>query len=219
MTPKAADAARGADLEQGILEAARDLLAEAGLPGLSMRAVAERVGVSATALYHYFENKDALVRRVVERGFRRFREYLSRAADHYPPGTLDRVAAIGRAYVQFALENQAYFRVLFSMQRPDPQAIEDLPEGGGYELFRQAVVDAMEAGTMRRVHPDLMVMYLWCVVHGVVTISLACRMEDGEGCGPEGIPDSPEELFEAFRPLVRHGIAAPHSGEEATDVA
>lgn len=173
-----------------------------------MRVVGDRVGVSAPALYHYFDSKDALVRRVVEMAFRRFGEYLSRAADEHPCGSLERVWALGRAYIRFAMENQASFRVLFSIQRGDPRAIEDLPEGGGYALLRQAIADAIEAGRMRRASPELVAMYLWCVAHGLVTISLACRFEHGEDCAAPELPESPEELFHAFAPIVNGGLRA-----------
>ena len=59
------------DTRTAILEAARDLLALQGLEALSMRAVARRVGVSATAIYHYFESKETLVHCVVQTGYQR----------------------------------------------------------------------------------------------------------------------------------------------------
>ncbi|MGD8726481.1 MAG: TetR/AcrR family transcriptional regulator [Gemmatimonadales bacterium] len=189
--------ARRAATEQAIVESARDILADRGMEALSMRSVAERVGVSATAIYHYFENKEELVGRVVRQGFQEFGEFLQSEADRYRRGSLERVRAIGHGYIAFALEHQAYFRVLFGLHHQHPHALEDLPEDGGYRLLKQAVQDAMEAGTMRRVDADLMVMYLWSVTHGLLTISLACRLGRG-----------PVELFAAFAPLVREGIAS-----------
>ena len=56
MTPRVADPARASETEAAILEAARDLLAEGGLDAVSMRAVASRIGLSATAIYNYFDN-------------------------------------------------------------------------------------------------------------------------------------------------------------------
>ena len=67
---------RSAETEAMILDAARGLLAEGGLPALSMRVVAERVGLSATAIYHYFDGKDDLVSSVVRGGYQRFGVYL-----------------------------------------------------------------------------------------------------------------------------------------------
>ena len=210
MTPRIADPARTAEVENTIVEAARDVLAEGGLQQLSMRHLADRVGVSATALYHYFENKDELVSRVVSRAFRRFGEYLEDAAQTQPKGSIERVLALGEGYLRFAMENEAYFRVLFSIQRDDPLRLEDLPEGGGFDLLRQAVVDAIEAGAIRDIEPDLMALYLWSVAHGVMTITLACRIEECHGADQTGVPETPLELFRAFRTLVRDGLRPNH---------
>lgn len=204
------------EVRERIIAAARDLFADRGLDGVSMRGVAERVGVTATALYHYFENKDELVREVVGSGFREFGRYLEAAAREHPHGSLARVRALGEAYVRFALENHAYFRVLFSMQRPAPTGIEELPEGGGYDLFRQAVEDAIAAGEIREAEPDLVVMYLWSVVHGLVTIALTCRFDEGADCEPPNVPADPVDLLHAFGPFVRDGIAV-RSAEPPSD--
>lgn len=209
MTPRVVDPERTAEVEGRIIEAARDLLAEGGLASLSMRQVADRVGTSATALYHYFENKEDLVRRVLGLAFERFGEYLGRAADLHPRGSLERVHALGEGYLQFATENDAYFRMLFSIQREDPRALEELPEGGGLDLLRQAVEDAIEAGVMRSTSPDLVALYLWSVAHGVMTISLACRIEECHEANATGIPSTPIELFRSFQTLVWDGIKAP----------
>ena len=207
MTTNIADVQGTPEVRERIVTAARDLFAERGLDGVSMRGVAERVGVTATALYHYFDNKEALISEVVESGFREFGRYLERAAREHPSGSLERVRALGEAYVRFALDHHAYFRVLFSMQRPAPKGIEELPEGGGYELFRQAVADAIAAGAIRRADPDLVVMYLWSVVHGLVTIALTCRFDESSDCEGPNLPADPVELLHAFGPFIGAGIS------------
>lgn len=204
---------RGEGSEAAIVEAARDLLAEHGLSGLSMRAVAGRVGVSATAIYRYFDSKDALIARVVQLGFDRFGEYLRQAAAPHPRGSLERVRALGEAYVRFALDHEAYFRVLFNIQRPVGIGLEEIPESGGYGLLRQAVVDAIEAGTLRAIDPDVVVMYLWSLAHGLVTISLACQIDRCPEVGNTTQLRGVTELFHAIAPLVTGGIAAPATVE------
>jgi AcrR family transcriptional regulator len=198
-----------AAVELAILDAARDLLAARGPEALSMRAVAERVGVSATAIYHYFENKEALVRRVVDHGFERFGDSLREAAAHHPRGSLERVRALGEAYLQFALENEAYFRVLFDVHHAHQRALEELPDNGGYGLLRQAVEDAMTAGTIRKTDPDVLVMYLWSLAHGLLMISMTCNVDRCPEFGPSEMGREPVNLFRAFAPFVREGIAQP----------
>ncbi|MFW6088830.1 MAG: TetR/AcrR family transcriptional regulator [Gemmatimonadota bacterium] len=197
------------DTEAAIYEAARDILAEGGLEALSMRALAARVGTTPTAIYHYFQNKEELVQRVVVRGFREFESRLRSAVDEHPAGSLDRLAAIGEAYLRFAIEHQQYFKITFGIQAGCPRELDDVPARGGYDLLRQSVVDAMEAGTIRRADPDVVALYLWSVVHGLVTIFMACECESllddtaieiPEGEAPAG------HLFQQFRAFVENGL-------------
>lgn len=189
------------------MDAARDLILEGGIDALSMRAVAERVGVSATALYHYFPSKQDMVERVVRSAFERFDATLRDAMAPHPSGTMDRIRAVGEAYIRFAMEHEAYFRVIFSNTTPHPQTLEDLPGGGGYPVLRKAITDAIDAGAMRAADPDVVAVYLWALVHGLVTLYLACRISDQE-CEDGHLPADPQELFDGFGDIIRHGLAA-----------
>ncbi len=208
--PQIVEQEAASDTETAILEAARDLLAAGGREALSMRAVASKVGLSATAIYHWFEGKEALVDRVVAHGFRRSEAYMWKAIEQLPAGSMERVAALGEAYIRFALENREYFKIIFAIQTPEPRHIDDVPGQGGYRVLRQCVIEAMEAGNIRRTDPDVVVLYLWSVVHGLVTIFMACDPKDllaETGCCDE--VDEREltiGLFGRFRELVRVGL-------------
>ena len=208
MPDQLVSAAAPHDVEGAIIEAARDLIAEGGIDALSMRGVADRVGISATAIYHHFANKQALVDQVVGRAFEQFGSDLERAMRQHAKGSLERVAALGEAYIRFAMEHGAYFRVIFSIAAPNPREVEELPYGAGYPLLRQTVVEAMEAGTMRAGDPDLMAHYLWSLAHGIVTLTLSCRLH---GC-PQCVGDEDAvalNLFHGFDVWIRQGITAP----------
>jgi AcrR family transcriptional regulator len=198
------------ETETAILEAARDLLAEGGLEALSMRAVASKVGLSATAIYHWFEGKEALVDRVVLHGFKRSEAYMWKAIEHLPAGSMERVSALGEAYIRFALENREYFKIIFAIQTQTPRHIDDVPGQGGYRVLRQCVVEAMEAGNIRRAEPDLVVLFLWSVVHGLVTIFMACDpkelLSETGFCADMDEKELTIALFARFRELVRQGV-------------
>ena len=200
---------RSAETEALILDAARTLLAEGGMPALSMRVVAERVGLTATAIYHHFEGKEDLVGRVVRDVYAQFGEYLTEARQRHPKGSLERIVALGDAYVRFAFEHQECFRVLYSIQTRMPRDVDELPSGGGYDLLRGCVVDAMESGVLREVDPDLIAHYLWTSVHGLVTLALACNIEARQCCpGDTGAPSSAVDLYRAFTPFLVDGLRA-----------
>ena len=214
MTSGVVDPTRTSSTEMAILEAARDLLAEGGIDALSMRAVAARVGVSATAIYNYFDNKQALVQSVIAIGFERFDGYLRDAVADRPEGSAERLEALGEAYIRFALENREYFRVLFAMHAELPQDIEELPEGSGYALFRQSVVDAMSAGTIRQTDPDLVVLYLWTLVHGLVTLLLGCK--PNARCRHTGEDLEAHDLFARFGEFVYLGLQPQYAADGET---
>ena len=218
--PKVADPQRAAETESSILDAARDILAEDGLDALSMRAVAARVGLSATALYNYFENKQALVDRVVARGFRRFENYMWRALDGVPKGGFERLRALGSAYLRFARENEQYFKIMFTIQPEDPREIEELPGQGGYRILRESVAEAIETGRMRDADPDLIALYMWSSVHGLATLSLACDFTGECACGDHEWAEggiTAESLFEQFGEFLAEGLM-PRNGPQETTV-
>ncbi len=196
---------RPAETEASIVEAARSILAEGGLAALSMRTVADRVGLSATAIYRYFDGKEDLVSRVVRAGYQRFGQYVTEAAEQQPEGSLERLFALGDAYVRFAFENQEHFRVLYSLQT-SPRDIEELPGSGGYELLRRLVVDAIEAGNLRRGDPDVIAHYLWTSVHGLVTLALACNIECRDCSVIKDLPHSAVQLYQDFIPFLTDGL-------------
>ena len=215
----AADADRvpgSAETEASIIEAARNIVAEGGSAALSMRTVAERVGLSATAIYRYFDGKDDLVGRVVRGGYQRFGEYLSEAAERHPKGSLERLFALGDAYVRFAFENREYFRVLYNLQTR-PRDLEELPGSGGYDLLRSCVVDAMEAENLRQGDADVVAHYLWTSVHGLVTLALACNIECGACTLMTDPPDAAVELYRDFVPFLTDGLRPPNGASPDTD--
>lgn len=165
------DARMAADLKTQVLEASVQLIAEQGLSGLSMREVARRAGVSHQAPYHYFADKESIVAALVERGFTLLADRLEVAAK--TKGTItQRLAKTGREYVDFALDQPVYFRLMF---RPELAQLGRFPEavaaGGRAFAVLQALIEEKCAG--QRVPPakrDAMVSMHWGLVHGVSSL-------------------------------------------------
>ena len=165
------------DLRQALLNAASELVLALGYERFSLRRVAERIGYSATTIYLYFENKDALLAAVVEEGFSRFLRALE-AVD--TPDPLERIADLGRAYVGFALANRVYYQLMF-MQRAD--LLPYTSRGGGWSpdeqpdasfaVLLRAVQAAIGAGALRPVDPRAASFVLWAAVHGVASLVIS----------------------------------------------
>src|SRR6266446_2832984 len=99
------------NLRPALLRAAMELLEESGESALSLRAVARRAGVSSAAPYRHYADREALVSAVAALGYRELAERL--AAAHPSPSTPEQLASVAIAYVQFALERPALFRIMF----------------------------------------------------------------------------------------------------------
>src|SRR5436309_12294945 len=129
------------ELRQTILSAAGELFLEQGYERFSLRKVAERIGYSPTTIYLYFRDKDDLLFTVVDEGFVKFGQELAKAA----ASTEDlwkRLIALGRAYVNFGLQNPVYYQLMF-VQRTDflmhAQAGQSKPRIAGFRVLQKTV--------------------------------------------------------------------------------
>src|SRR5688500_6104847 len=124
-----------------ILREARKIYERHGLPGLSIRRVSARVGVTPMALYRHYAGKDALLDALVAEGFAEWETYVARAADE--PTPMSRVRAILAVYVEFALDHPRLFELMFLTPRkgipPAPASLEPPPSPGFTRLHRESV--------------------------------------------------------------------------------
>jgi AcrR family transcriptional regulator len=162
-------------LRQAILDAAADLFLDQGYESFSMRQVAERIGYSATTLYRHFTDKDELLFAIVDQGFERFgRELL--AASQSAADPVERIAATGKAYVRFGLENPVYYQMMF-MQRADylnaPDKATGRPRIDSFGILQEAVEDAIRAGAVAEGDSLAYAHALWAIVHGIVSLTIA----------------------------------------------
>jgi AcrR family transcriptional regulator len=163
-----------ADLRDAILIAAGEVFLERGYEHFSMRQAAERIGYSATTIYHHFENKDDLLFAVVDQGFERFATQLAAAAES-TQDPRERILAIGRAYVRFGLNNPMDYELMFMRRNGFLCAYRDgetQPRLSAFSVLQQSVRAALDAGVLP---PGDMMGYsgmLWANVHGIVSMTI-----------------------------------------------
>jgi len=164
-----------------ILEAARALYLQEGF-GFTLRALAARVGVSATALYRHYQDKGALFAALVDEAYRRFGESQLRATEAATPR--ERMAAAGRAYLDFALKNPDDYRLMFMTP---PNLGEQLPEHvrtrarGVFRLLVDRVRENIAAGHLpQNLEPETAARAIWSLSHGLVSLYLAGKWPGDE---------------------------------------
>jgi AcrR family transcriptional regulator len=159
-----------------IVQASTELIEQQGLSALSMREVARRAGVSHQAPYYYFADREAIIGAIAEQGFRIMREYVQRSAPETACAPHEAILAAGRAYLEFALEHRAHFRVMFRPELVTPERHPNVRGEGIHacDTFYRIVNGAVEAGLPADPSVDALFLLCWSVVHG-----LACLVLDG----------------------------------------
>ncbi|GGS56104.1 TetR/AcrR family transcriptional regulator [Streptomyces cinerochromogenes] len=168
--PQAGGTYHHGDLRAACLRAARELLEEDGSAGLSLRAVARRAGVSATAPYRHYADRDALVSAVAAQGYRELAEHL--AAAHPSPTTPDGLAAVAVAYVRFALDRPALFRVMFA-EPCDPNSEERVAATAAISEYVRGVV----RGAFPGADAEVLSTTVWALVHGLAFLHLDGKLD------------------------------------------
>jgi AcrR family transcriptional regulator len=167
------------DLRNALVEAAASLIVEKGIDNVSLREVARKAGVSHAAPYHHFSNKYGLLAAVAEEGFSRFNGYQERAfrmARTKAP--VDRLKALGHAYVRFAIANPSFFRIMFRYDISDPYKhplLRALSKKTFDRLF-DTVSEGLKANN-QSVDPMEHSIRAWALVHGLATLWLDGRLE------------------------------------------
>jgi AcrR family transcriptional regulator len=169
------------DLRNALLRAALQLIARQGVESFSLREAARAVGVSPAAAYRHFEDKAALLAALALDGLGRMALAMNEAIARAPgaPGTPARaaadLAAIGAAYVEFAVANPAQFRVMFGPWCDHPE-IDELPAEafpGGRDPY-QILVDVLDAlvrtGAVAAETRAGAEVAAWSAVHGLASL-------------------------------------------------
>jgi len=161
---------------QKILDAARRMFVQRGYDATTMRAIAAKIGYTPTAIYHHFEDKEALVAELSALDFRAFAQALQDIGAVADP--VERLRRTGRAYVAFGVANPMHYQFLFMTRRPKGR-----PKGAGqgdpgedaYGFLRQTCADAIAAGRLRPEFADAdeVAQIAWGAMHGLVALHIA----------------------------------------------
>ncbi|GAB4195947.1 MAG: TetR/AcrR family transcriptional regulator [Phycisphaeraceae bacterium] len=190
---------READVDerrQIITEIALDLLQRKGIETVTMRTVAQALGIGAMTLYTYVEGKQGLQREMVRRGF----EMLNQScAEAFTLHTDEGWRGGARAYLRFAIENPNLYKLMFDQFMAEDD--KDLLHGGFQHLFDK-VKERM--GCSQQDDPALdrearaKAGRFWIALHGLATLAIAGRLVVLEG----GLDDLLDDLLRHVAPDV-----------------
>jgi AcrR family transcriptional regulator len=198
------------NLRETLIDAALDLIARKGPSGFTFAEAARFAGVSPAAPYRHFRDRDELMASVALRGFTLFEAALTRAWDDGRPQAVAAFERMGRAYLEFARTEPAYYSAMFEAGvpldgNPELRSAGDRAFAAIRTAAEQLVAQFPAAGRP----PALMVaLHMWSLAHGIASLF-------GRGdAGRRKAPMSAEELLEAGLLVYLRGLGP--SGPDAT---
>ena len=190
------------NLKEALVRAALELIAEKGPAGFTFADAARWAGVSPAAPYRHYRDRDALLADVAMRGFEAFTAALAKAWDDGKPDVLAAFDRLGKAYLDFAKREPAYYSAMFEAGVPldtDPNLREISDRA--FAVLRDAAERLVAMLPQQGRPPPLMVaLHIWSMTHGIASLF-------GRGdAARRTLPMPPEELLEAAVLIYLRGL-------------
>lgn len=160
-------------LRDEILDAATDLLLDVGhAKAVSIRSVAERVGVTPPSIYLHFQDKDALLDAVCARYFEKLDDEMQRVSAEQP-NTIDVLRAQGLAYVRFAVDNPELYRIATMGEAKPDSSVDAALASSAFEHMCATVKALMAEDVLPTGDATGVALELWSAAHGVAALLIA----------------------------------------------
>lgn len=169
------------DLRRALIDAAVSIIAELGSDAFTLREAARRAGVNHRAVYRHFSDKSALLAAVAEQGYRELSSRMRKRQSKVAPDVLAELRAIAHAYVEFALDRAADFRVMFGPRLNEEGRFPELEEAvqSAYALISEVIARGVADGVLEVASVPEAVVTLWSAMHGFASLVLMRRVRAG----------------------------------------
>lgn len=167
------------ELRAKILEAAKDLFIQRGFEETSIRNIAEKIEYSPTTIYLHFKDKDDIFYALHQEGFILLNQYLRALQNVADP--FERLKAITKAYITFALENREFYDLMFISRSPMNALSKDKDdekwvEGNkAFGALTGTVTQCIEKGYFKGMDPEILSFTCWSMVHGICSLDIRGR--------------------------------------------
>lgn len=194
------------ELRIRLLKTASEIISKEGLKKLTMRALSNQVGVSRTAPYRHFENKDALLFAIAEEGFNELAIRYQKINRDKTLDSLSRLQKIGLSYIEFAIHNPGAFRLMFGQEITQHQRSEKLCSDAG-ETFNEYLIAVKALQEERNVNLNdfiTLANYSWAAVHGLAILLLDGQIQvSDENYGlPTLLTDRRPDIMENAQAMI-----------------
>jgi len=187
-----------------ILVAAKSLFLKEGYDATSIRKIAAKVHLSPTTIYLYYKDKADIVYTLHQEGFKILGQQFQ--VLQHVENAFERLKAMGRIYLNFALQNADFYQLMFIMQEPmqfisekDQCRWEEGEQAFGALL--QTVSDCKSEGYFKDLAPTTVALNIWALVHGLCSLQLQGHLEHVANVHLPAL-ENKMVLDEAFETLV-----------------
>jgi AcrR family transcriptional regulator len=206
-------------LREALLAATEALLLEQGVDAFTLRACARRAGVSHAAPAHHFGDARGLLTAFATVGFNRMADQMDTYLRAARPDPVERLIAVGQAYIDFALDQRAHFQLMFGSDRlhsADPA----LAQAGQRTatLLREAMAAVM---VERELDPQSLgerLLLAWSAVHGYATLVIEGQCSGAFGLSvadPQRAREAGHAMLALLGPALASGFPASHRSTDA----
>jgi AcrR family transcriptional regulator len=163
------------DLKQSILDAAKALFLKDGYEATSIRKIAAEIEFSPTTIYLYYKDKTEIAHALHQEGFKLLGEQFKVLS--YIEEPFERLKAMGKVYIHFALENRDFYELMFVMKEPIAhldECIDNHWEEGvqSFLILTNTILDCQKAGYFKTFEPEAFSLFVWSTMHGLCTLKL-----------------------------------------------
>lgn len=168
-------------LREALIRATRQLVEERGAENFTLADACRVAGVTTAAPYRHFRGKQEILEEIASRGFEEMRKRAMVIVAKNGEGTLEGIVAMGQAYVAFAAQETAVFRLMFG-QQPSLKKAEHVL-GTGHACFANVIDQVALYCKRNKVRGDAqeIALKLWTFVHGAASLLID---QDYEGVAP-----------------------------------
>lgn len=162
------------NLKEELLQTALEMIDKEGLDAITLRDLTQRLGTSRTAVYRHFTSKEALILGVIEKGYGQLDLMFTPIFQDRTHTVAERFEAMGRAYLDFAIEHPNLYRLLFGdkyhQEREELCDYKDESQATGLYALIGLLLEAQEAGNIAQVNPMVQAAMVWASIHGLASL-------------------------------------------------
>ncbi len=198
---EAKDSYHHGDLRHGIIEEAKIWIETKDISSLSLRGIARRLGVSHNAPYRHFTDKESLLATIAQIGFEKLEQSLQQVLANNTSTPEERIKTLGVKYIEYAVSNPAYYRVMSSAYISNYQKYPSLEKAAeeSFTILKEAIAQGQKARVIRSGDTKELASVCWSLVHGVSMLYLDRQIQ-------ASTVDSVEKLAKLATAMMIEGL-------------